>query len=169
MAPLAAGFILTKMSEKVDAHTVEYWNDTNPEEMELALELWGKKGENDDSVEMEVLHRWLMKARIEAMPFDPKRAISNKGPRVKFMPKVDHVRVENDLGTNFWVMRCVGEVLAVPGLRFEVDLGSGKFQDVVYGASFRPQDSGGNEPFWLTQGNTLTLEWGGNRPVAEIG
>ena len=166
---LAAGFILTKVSEKVDAQTVEYWNNVDPQKMELKLELWGKKGVNDESVDMEVLHRWMMEARIEAMPFDPMKAISKMGPRVKFFPLVDHVRVMADVGVNFWVMRCVGEVMNIPGLLFEVDLGSGKFQDIGFGANFRPQDSGGNEPFWLTDGNTLTLEWGGGRPVAEIG
>ena len=166
-APIVAGFILTKVSEKtLLGKPVE-----PPEEGQahLQLELYGLKGDFGEDDDLEVLHRWMMKTRIETMPFNPRIAIQNKGPRVKFFPLVDHVYVENDTGEKLWVVRCVGHVLAIPGLMFEVDLGSGAFQDVAFGASFRPQDSGGNEPFWLTPGNRLTLEWGGGRPVAEIG
>lgn len=163
-----AGFILTKVSEKtLLGKPVE---EPDEGEAHLMLELYGLKGDFAETDELEVIHRWLMKARIEAVEFHPNKRIENKGdPRVKFMPLVDHVFVENDTGEKLWVVRCVGSLLAVPGLRFEVDLGSGKFQDVAFGASFRPQDSGGNEPFWLGPGNRLTLEWGGGRPVAEIG
>lgn len=171
-APIVAGFVLTKVSEKVLlGKPVEA-----PEEdhAHLQLELYGLKGDFADPLDgaaapLEVLHRWLMKTRVEVVPFSPMKAISGQGPRCKFFPLVDHVYVENDTEEKLWVVRCVGEVLAIPGLRFEVDLGSGAFQDVAFGMAFRPQDSGGNDPFWILPGNRLTLEWGGGRPVAEIG
>ena len=183
-APIVAGFILTKVSEKtlLGQRTFE-----EPEDgiTHVQLELYGLKGDFADPLleselvdsalttkfapKLDCLHRWLMKTRLVTLPFDPQKSITGQGPRVKFYPVVDHVYIENDTGEKLWVVRCVGEVLSLPGLMFEVDLGSGKFQDVAFGASFRPQGSGGNEPFWLMPGNRLTLEWGGGRPVAEIG